>query len=230
MLISIVEDYYDSGCLPDAGPIAIRGFFPNCNLALRRATWSAVDGYDEGLAAAEDMDLCKRASAGGWRLFFEPNAKCRHQVRTSVPALARQWWGYGVGSATVQCKTRDTAVELYVSAEATPRIHRFRRLWAIRNCPLKALVFATPFRAAVLPAPAAVAAAALGHWLAAGLLILTFLSFVAMAMARHPAWRQHRLRQIPGFLVVLVTIDLASLLGGLWGGLRNRMLYVLAVV
>ncbi len=230
MLISVVDDYYDPGYLPDSDPVAVRGFFPNCNLAVRRSAWNAVGGYDEGLSAAEDMDLCRRVSLGGWRLFFEPRAACRHQARPDLRALARQWWGYGVGSAAVQRRDRDASVELYGSAEAAPRIHRFRRLFAIRRSPLQALIFVTPFRISGLPALAAAISAVLGHWAAAAVLAVLCLAAVTWTVARHPATKHLRLRHLPGFLVVLVVLDLASFLGGLWGGLRCGMIYVLALV
>ena len=230
MLIPVVDDYYDPGYLPDGGPAAVRGFFPNCNLGVRRSAWTSVGGYDEGLAAAEDMDLCRRVSLDGWRLYFEPRAACRHRARSDLGALARQWWGYGVASAEVQAKRRDAAVELYASSAAAPRIHGFRRLLAIERSPVKALVFVTPFRAAGLFAAAAVAAVALGQTIVAALLLGLSVVAGGSSVVRHPATRMLRLRDLPGLLVVLTVLDLASLLGGLCGGLRCRMLYVSAVV
>ena len=230
MLIPVVDDYYDSGYLPDSGPLAVRGFFPNCNLALRRTAWAAVEGYDEELVAAEDMDLCRRVSVAGWRLFFEPEAACRHQARSDLRALARQWWGYGVASAEVQRKNRERAVELFVSAERAPRIHGFRRVVSIRRFPLKALVFVTPFRLAGLLMLVAAFAAILGETAIAAVVVAFGLATGAWTVARHPATARLRVRHLPGFLVVLVVLDLSSLLGGLWGGLRRGALYVLSVV
>jgi hypothetical protein len=230
MLISVVEDYYDPGYLPTDRPPAIRGFFPNCNLALRRSAWEELGGYDEELSTAEDMELCRRAAAAGRQLFFEPGAACRHQARPSLGALARQWWSYGVGSAAVQRRHRDAALEVFWSGEITPHIHRFRRLAAIERSPVSALVFATPFRVAGGLAVAAAIAAAAAGWPVATTTGAAAALALGWAVSRHPATRRTPWWRLPELVAVLTVIDLGSLLGGLWGGLRQRMLYLLAIV
>jgi GT2 family glycosyltransferase len=61
-------------------------------LALRRAAFEAVGGFDERYWPAwfEDVDLARRLAARGERLLYCPTARFRHRIGSSVPAL-----GYG---------------------------------------------------------------------------------------------------------------------------------------
>jgi GT2 family glycosyltransferase len=61
-------------------------------LALRRETWEAVKGLDEGYYPAwfEDVDLARRLAARGAELRYWPAARFRHGLGATVPVL-----GYG---------------------------------------------------------------------------------------------------------------------------------------
>jgi GT2 family glycosyltransferase len=61
-------------------------------LALRRAVFEAVGGFDEGYWPAwfEDVDLARRLAGRGARLLYHPDAVFRHRIGSSVSAL-----GYG---------------------------------------------------------------------------------------------------------------------------------------
>jgi GT2 family glycosyltransferase len=64
----------------------------SCLLA-RRSALEAVGGFDEGFFLyEEDVDLCVRVRAAGWRIFHTPSAEVLHRSGRSMaqaPAAAR---------------------------------------------------------------------------------------------------------------------------------------------
>ena len=53
---------------------------PSCNLAIPRACFDALDGFDEEIPYYfEDSDLCIRARRAGFRFAYLPNAVFRHK-------------------------------------------------------------------------------------------------------------------------------------------------------
>jgi GT2 family glycosyltransferase len=48
------------------------------NLVVRRAAFEAVKGFDTSLEACEDVDLCQRLQAGGWRVMADPRLESVH--------------------------------------------------------------------------------------------------------------------------------------------------------
>ncbi len=63
-------------------------------LAVRREAFEQVGGMDEGFFLFfEELDLCRRLKAAGWRVVYFPDAKVRHRWGASVkqvPALAQR--------------------------------------------------------------------------------------------------------------------------------------------
>lgn len=75
-------------------------FFPNNNLAIRKACAAELGGYDEDLSASEDVDICFRlASNANWVASREKSARVRHHPRSSFLSFIRQmwWWGWELG-------------------------------------------------------------------------------------------------------------------------------------
>lgn len=48
------------------------------NLVVRREAFTAVAGFDESLEACEDVDLCQRLRAAGWKLLADPRMDSVH--------------------------------------------------------------------------------------------------------------------------------------------------------
>jgi hypothetical protein len=48
------------------------------NLAVRRTAFDAVKGFDTSLEACEDVDLCQRLRAAGWRIVADPGLASVH--------------------------------------------------------------------------------------------------------------------------------------------------------
>src|SRR5262249_2540895 len=48
------------------------------NLAVRKKVFLAISGFDTSLAACEDVDLCHRIRAAGWRIVSDPRVTSVH--------------------------------------------------------------------------------------------------------------------------------------------------------
>ena len=69
---------------------------PGCNMAFRRETLLALGGFNTTFTkAGDDVDLCWRLQARGWKIGFAPCALVWHRHRSSVRAYWRQQLGYG---------------------------------------------------------------------------------------------------------------------------------------
>lgn len=74
-------------------------FFTGNNLALPRAGFEALGGFDTSIpaATAEDKDLCDRWREGGGLLSEAPDARILHAHRLTLGRFWRQHYGYGRG-------------------------------------------------------------------------------------------------------------------------------------
>jgi GT2 family glycosyltransferase/DNA-binding beta-propeller fold protein YncE len=71
---------------------------PGCNMAFRREALLAIDGFNPVyLRAGDDVDVCWRLQARGWKIGFASAALVWHHHRASVRAYWRQQVGYGEG-------------------------------------------------------------------------------------------------------------------------------------
>jgi O-antigen biosynthesis protein len=71
---------------------------PGCNMAFRRDALLAIGGFNPiYLRAGDDVDVCWRLQARGWRIGFSAAALVWHHHRASVNAYWRQQVGYGEG-------------------------------------------------------------------------------------------------------------------------------------
>lgn len=65
------------------------------NLLLKKSVIEAAGGFDEKLPSQYDTDLGFRISAMGYKIAYEPRAKCYHFNRSTVHAYYRQQLQYG---------------------------------------------------------------------------------------------------------------------------------------
>ena len=73
---------------------------PGCNMAFRRDALLAVGGFNPiYLRAGDDVDICWRLQARGWKIGFAPSALVWHRHRGSLRAYWRQQVGYGEGES-----------------------------------------------------------------------------------------------------------------------------------
>jgi O-antigen biosynthesis protein len=71
---------------------------PGCNMAFRRDALLEIGGFNPiYLRAGDDVDVCWRLQARGWKIGFASAALVWHHHRGSVKAYWRQQVGYGEG-------------------------------------------------------------------------------------------------------------------------------------
>jgi GT2 family glycosyltransferase/DNA-binding beta-propeller fold protein YncE len=71
---------------------------PGCNMAFRRDALLAIGGFNPiYLRAGDDVDVCWRLQARGWKIGFAASALVWHHHRASIRAYWRQQVGYGEG-------------------------------------------------------------------------------------------------------------------------------------
>ncbi len=67
--------------------------------AWRREVFRRVGGFDPALARNQDYELCLRIRAAGGTVWLDPAIRSTTRVRGAPGALARQYFGYGMGRA-----------------------------------------------------------------------------------------------------------------------------------
>jgi cellulose synthase/poly-beta-1,6-N-acetylglucosamine synthase-like glycosyltransferase len=84
-----------------AGPVA---FMAGANMGLRRSVLEEAGGFCEGMRCAEDMELCLRLRARGYRPHFSPDAVVAHDPdRRRLPVIFR----YAMEHAATTVQLRD---------------------------------------------------------------------------------------------------------------------------
>jgi GT2 family glycosyltransferase len=78
---------------------------PGCNLAVTRAAFEAIGGFDPAFrTAGDDVDFCWRLREAGHVLGFAPGAFVWHWRRPSILAFLRQQRGYGAAERLLIAK------------------------------------------------------------------------------------------------------------------------------
>ena len=118
----------------------------SANMAVSRAAFFEVGGFDESFAAVgaagEDIDLSWRLQLGGYRLHFEPRALIYYRHRPDLPEVWRQNLHYGMADVL---------------------LYRRYRAHGLRPRPLSQAL--RGFRGLLLRAPALVRRGSRGVWL-----------------------------------------------------------------
>lgn len=224
MLIPVLEDYYDRGYLPLPGMPALSPFFPNCNLAVRRAALEQAGGYDISMTAGEDADICRRIAISGWYLFYEPEAIVVHESRRTIPDLLRQWWTYGYAGAGHFHKARVNKLEIYWTTDIRPRVHRYRRLWAWRGCPFEGILFINYFTVLAGTFLAGLIATVAGALILGAILGCIGLLGFGSVMARRTRGHNPRARLLYSLLVLIM--NSACIMGSIGSIFRYRKLFI----
>jgi cellulose synthase/poly-beta-1,6-N-acetylglucosamine synthase-like glycosyltransferase len=79
------------------------------NLLLKKSVIEAAGGFDENLPSQYDTDLGFRISAKGFKIVYEPSAKCYHFNRSTVRAYFRQQLQYGKNTLKLYFKHANLA-------------------------------------------------------------------------------------------------------------------------
>ena len=84
---------------------------PGCNMAFRREALLAIGGFNPVyLRAGDDVDVCWRLQARGWKIGFAAAALVWHHHRATVKAYWRQQAGYGEGETWLEAHHPDKFV------------------------------------------------------------------------------------------------------------------------
>ena len=74
------------------------------NLLLKKSIIEEVGGFDENLPSQYDTDLGFRITSRGYKILFEPSAKCYHFNRSTVSSYFRQQLQYGKNTVKLYFK------------------------------------------------------------------------------------------------------------------------------
>jgi len=74
------------------------------NLLLKKSVIEAVGGFDENLPSQYDTDLGFRITSRGYKVIYEPSAKCYHFHRSTVSGYFRQQLQYGKNTTKLYFK------------------------------------------------------------------------------------------------------------------------------
>lgn len=93
-------------------PYSPVSYVPSAAMICRRSAIAAVQGFDESMAAGEDVDLCWRLVGAGFRLRYEPVARVGHDHRTRVPDWLSRRAFYGTSAAPLAVRHPDKTAAL----------------------------------------------------------------------------------------------------------------------
>lgn len=74
------------------------------NLLMKKHVIEEVGGFDENLPSQYDTDLGFRITSRGYKILFDPNAKCYHFNRPTLGSYFRQQLQYGKNTAKLYLK------------------------------------------------------------------------------------------------------------------------------
>ena len=181
---------------------------PGCNMAFRRDALLDIGGFNPiYLRAGDDVDVCWRLQARGWRVGFAPAALVWHHHRRSIRGFWRQQVGYGEGETWLMTQHPEKFSDgrtlwrgriysplPFVRSLSTTRVNAgvwgtsaFPSVYRVDAHPLGFLPHSVPWQAASLGLVlAGSAAAAVGAGpLATSLLIGTGLAGLASSLVRN---------------------------------------------
>jgi GT2 family glycosyltransferase len=98
-------------------------FFPSNNLAVDRARFLEIGGFDERLRFGEDREMCARWQARGYSFGSAPLATVGHGHRQDLPAFLRLHFRYGGGTSRFRRTSREKGL---------PRADFSSPLWYLR--------------------------------------------------------------------------------------------------
>ena len=157
---------------------------PGCNMAFRRDALLAIGGFNPiYLRAGDDVDVCWRLQARGWKIGFSPAAIVWHRHRATVRAYWRQQAGYGEGETWLALKHPDKFVggdmlwrgRIYSPLPFVRALYRARLntgVWgtapfpSVYNSGASGLSFLPTSAGWIVMSLALIAFGALTHWLA----------------------------------------------------------------
>ena len=103
-------------------------FAHGCNLAIRKAAFTSIGGFDESLRAGEEVDLALRLAARNIRLRFVPNAVVNYRYRPDLRSAWNQSFAHGYVAPVLEARAR-----LLLGA-GVPARRATRAWWLLTRC------------------------------------------------------------------------------------------------
>lgn len=110
---SRLDRYEEVHSALNMGPRRITGkgkhsvfYVPTCNMLIRKDVYAQAGGLDERLRVGEDVDLCWRLMAMGYRLMYVPKGRIKHKHRNRFYQSFRRRFDYGTSEAVLYDKYR----------------------------------------------------------------------------------------------------------------------------
>ncbi len=106
------------------GPLSFRveedslsnAYVPSCNLIIRKKAFWEAGGFQADLAVGEDVDLCWRTRALGYRLLYVPQGRIEHKHRNDLPHMLMRRYDYGTLEAILYRRHKEKRKRLSLPA------------------------------------------------------------------------------------------------------------------
>lgn len=226
MIIDISKSGYQPGYLPKKGIGVFHPFFATANAAFRKEALLKAGGFDRKCATGEDVDLSIRVARAGYELWFEPTARITHFHRYTLKGLLKQWYHYGLGHAYLFRKhspRKRLQFYRYDLSDRNKNPFGIARLASI-PFPLHGMIFLSSYHFMHIALLAAIAAWLLGAPVAA----ITAMAVSLLSAGWYFSIRFDRRTPVRSILLSAIryVADGAYVLGGLIGGIRERVIYL----
>jgi len=96
-------------------PDAKVSYVPTATLAVRRAAFEEVGGFDESLRFGEDVDLVWRLHEAGWEVRYEATVVAEHRQRRRPFDVVRRHWAYGTAAGPLARRHPDALAAVRAS-------------------------------------------------------------------------------------------------------------------
>ena len=105
-----------------------------------------INGFNESMIAAEDVDLCWRLDKAGYEVRYDPGFTADHDMRPTLFSFLGRKFVYGTGSAALGERHGHAVAPIVLSAGTTPAVAAVlnRRWWSV---PVTAIAIAWSTRA-----------------------------------------------------------------------------------
>lgn len=110
----------DAGYAHSNVPGSRARFLTTNNMALPRAMFRELGGFDPAFRTSEDRELCSRWLANGGELVYEPEAVVHHAHEFDLAGFWRQNVAYGHGTRRFHVQSRDVGRE---AVQIEPRFY-----------------------------------------------------------------------------------------------------------
>jgi len=228
MIIQVLANLCDEGYLEKEEDSLISLFFSGANVAFRREVFNQIGLYDTNCHTGEDQDISIRINNTDWELYFQPGAAVEHKCRRTVKAFIKQWYRYGFYHPYLFKKHHSKSLTLYQRKRKTEKGALYKPIIKKNGFPLHAFIYASPFLMMNLLFFLTILTLSLGLNMPA--VILGVVSLISAVYYFIPDVEVRRPLKTIQFVLLRYMANLALLIGGLWGGMKQKMIYVSATI